>query len=130
LSAEGALLSASGSLSPDELEISVHVAPAYAAFALLVKGDASDANGVASSDGLRCVDGAIVRFGGHIAGANGDAPGRWSYPNAVQTTPISTMTSQAPGQTAYYQLYYRNAAASFCTPATTNWSSGLVVPWP
>ncbi len=128
---DGALLSASGTVSPDTLRIRVQVAPPnYMAFGLLLKGNGADVNGVASSDGIRCVDGALIRFGGHNAGQYGAYGGYWSYPNDVQTTPISAATLQAPAQTAYYQLYYRNAAPSFCTPATTNWSSGLSVDWP
>jgi hypothetical protein len=112
------------------LKLTAHVAPVYVAFALLLKGNASASNGVASSDGIRCVDGALLRFGSHFAGTNGDPVGQWSYPNAVQTTPISTLTLQTPAQTAYYQLFYRNAAPNFCTSATANWSSGIIVPWP
>ncbi len=130
LNLNGALLTASGRLSPDTLKLTAQVAPAYVAFALLLKGNASDGNGVASSDGIRCVDGALLRFGSHFAATNGDPIGQWSYPNAVQTTPISAATLQTPGQTAYYQLFYRNAAPGFCTAATANWSSGVVVPWP
>jgi hypothetical protein len=130
LNLNGALLTASGRLSPDTLKLTAQVAPLYVAFALLLKGNASDGNGVASSDGIRCVDGALLRFGSHFAATNGDPIGQWSYPNAVQTTPISAATLQTPGQTAYYQLFYRNAAPGFCTAATANWSSGVIVPWP
>ncbi len=130
LNPAGALLSASGTTSPDTLRIIAHVAPVYVGFALLLKGNLSESNGVASSDGIRCVDGALLRFGGHFAGTNGDPVGQWSYPNAAQTTSISTATLQPPAQSAYYQLFYRNAAVNFCTAATANWLSALVVPWP
>lgn len=127
---DGAILAASGTTSPDTLVLDVQVGPSYVAFGFLVKGSAEVASGVANGDGVRCVSGSLVRFGGHNAGTNGDAVGTWSYPNSVQTTAVSIATAQGAGQTASYQLIYRNSAASFCTPETTNWSNGMRVAWP
>ncbi len=130
LNASGALLSATGTVSPDTLKITVDVGPNYQAFAFLLKGNAASAEGFAGGDGIRCVDGQLIRFGGHFAGSNGDPIGQWSYPNSTQVLPISTATAQPPARNAYYQLYYRNPAASFCNPATTNYSNGCAVEWP
>ncbi len=127
---DGALLSASGTLQPDTLRIHVAVGGSYVGFGLLVKGSSQDNAGVAHADGIRCVDGQLVRFGGHNAGAHGDVPGLWSYPNAVQTMPISVLTAQVAGTTANYQLLYRNAVVGFCSPGTTNWSNAMSVRWP
>ncbi len=126
----GALLSATGTTAPDALAFNVSVSPNYVSFGLLLKGDASANGGIASADGVRCVDGQLIRFGAHFAGTNGAPQGYWTYPNTVQTNPVSVQTAQVPGQTSYYQLYYRNTAANFCNAATTNWSNGLRVVWP
>lgn len=126
----GALLTASGLLTPDQLTFHCAVSSNYAAFGFLFKGNAQNAGGVALADGVSCVSGAIVRFGGHYAGTYGAAQGTWTYPNNTQTVPVSTASAQGPAQHAYYQLYYRNAAANFCNPATANLSNGIDVEWP
>ncbi|MFN0242050.1 MAG: hypothetical protein ACKVWV_04090 [Planctomycetota bacterium] len=130
LDLDGAVLSASGSSSPDTLTLHVAVAPFYSGFGFVVKGNLFSPNGIANSDGVRCVSGQLIRFGGHNAGTNGDPLGHWSYPNDVQTLAVSVATLQLPGQAAFYQLFYRNAVAGFCNPATANWSNGYRVNWP
>jgi hypothetical protein len=130
LNLNGALLTAQGSTAPDTLSFLVNVAPNYLGFAFLVKGNASAVNGIAAADGIRCVDGALLRFGAHNAGTNGAPQGLWTYPNAVQTTPVSIATAQPPNQMAHYQLFYRSAAPGFCNPATTNWSNAYQRMWP
>jgi hypothetical protein len=127
---DGALLTASGTLSPDTVVFECQVAPVFAAFGFLLKGNANDANGVASSDGIRCAGGQILRFGGHNAGSNGAEQGMWTYPNLVQTNSVSASTLQPAGQSAYYQLFYRNAAPSFCNASTANLSNGIQLDWP
>jgi plastocyanin len=129
-SADGALLSATGTTSPDTVTFDVLVSPNYVSFALMLKGNGSLPGGVANGDGIRCVDGALLRFGAHFAATAGAPIGHWTYPNTVQTTPVSVQTLQAPGQTSYYQLFYRNTAANFCNPGTTNWSNGFQIAWP
>jgi hypothetical protein len=116
--------------APGTLAFRAHIAPNYLGFAFLVKGDANATSGIAAGDGIRCVDGAIVRFGDHYAGTNGALIGNWTYPNSVQTTPVSIATAQVAGEIAYYQLLYRNATANFCNPATVNWSNGYRITWP
>jgi hypothetical protein len=94
-----------------------------------VKGEANVTSGIAAGDGIRCVDGALVRFGAHHSGTNGALIGNWTYPNSVQTTPVSIATAQAAGEIAYYQLCYRDETANFCNPATVNWSNGYRIDW-
>ncbi len=127
---DGAFLSAAGSLSPDAIQFTCDVGGNYASFALMLKGDASNPSGVANGDGVLCVTGSLRRFGGHNAGTGGAPLGSWTLPNTIQTNSISAASSQTPGQTAYYQLFYRNAQANFCTSATTNWSNGYSIMWP
>lgn len=130
LSAAGGLLSATGLTNPDTIVFSSHVAPGYLGFAFLVKGNSHNGAGIPLGDGLRCVDGALLRFGGHPSGSHGDSPGYWSYPNAVHTSAVSAVTFQPPGETAWYQLFYRNASAGFCSPGTTNLTNGVRLSWP
>jgi hypothetical protein len=132
LNPNGALLTASGSTTPapGTVAFDVLVAPNYVGFGLMVKGDANATAGIAAADGIRCVDGQLIRFGAHFAGTNGGQQGHWTYPNTVQTNPVSVQTAQPPGQVAYYQLFYRAAAPNFCNAATTNWSNGYRLTWP
>lgn len=127
---DGARLYASGTLSPDAVVFRCDVAANYVGFGFLLKGDASDPAGVAGGDGLRCVDGALIRFGAHFASTNGAPFGSWTYPNAVQTLSVTTSTQQQSGVSAFYQFFYRNNAANFCNSATTNFSNGFRVDWP
>ncbi|MFN0243552.1 MAG: FG-GAP repeat domain-containing protein [Planctomycetota bacterium] len=119
----GAMLCASGTTVPDTVQFNVWVGPAYSGFGFIVKGNAANFSGIANSDGVRCVDGALIRFGGHNAGTNGAPAGAWTYPNVVQTVTVTAATLQASGQDAFYQLFYRNAAAGWCSPATANWTN-------
>lgn len=126
----GARLCAAGTSSPDTLVFTADIGPNYLGFAFLVKGSASDSNGIATNDGLRCADGALIRFGAHNAGTNGAPAGLWTYPNTAQVLPVSTATAQPAATSAFYQLFYRNAAAGFCNPSTANFSNGYRVDWP
>ncbi len=126
----GAQLYTTGNTEPDTLRLRVAVGGNYVGFGLLVKGTRQAGEGVAHGDGVRCVDGALIRFGGHNAGTNGDAPGSWSFPNLVQTNSISVATAQPAGTSAIYQMLYRNSVVGFCSAGTTNWSNALRVDWP
>jgi hypothetical protein len=130
LNPSGALLFACGGTAPDSLRFSADVGPGYQGFGYLIASGSQAPNGIAAFDGVRCLAGSLLRFGGHAAGTNGDATGSWSYPNDVQTVPVSIATGQPSGQVAYYQLFYRSAAAGFCNPSTANWSNGYAVAWP
>ncbi len=129
-SSDGAMLAVSGSLAPDSVVLSANVGSNYVGFGLLIKGDARDTNGFANGDGVRCVDGALIRFGSHYAGSEGAPAGVWVYPNSTQTTPVSVATLQGAAQSAWYQLLYRNAKVGFCSPGTTNWTNGIRISWP
>ncbi|MFN0242130.1 MAG: immunoglobulin domain-containing protein [Planctomycetota bacterium] len=125
----GAQLSAVGTTVPDTIRFTGEIGPSYLGFGFLVKGNAVNANGIANGDGVRCVDGALVRFGGHNAGTNGAPAGFWTFPNTAQTASVSASTLQGAGQLAEYQLIYRNTAPGFCSPGTTNWTNGLELAW-
>ncbi|MFN0241737.1 MAG: CHRD domain-containing protein [Planctomycetota bacterium] len=126
----GALLKVTGTTAPDTVRFIADVGIGYSAFGMLLMSATTDANGVASGDGLMCLTNLVVQFGAHNAGSNGDPLGMWTYPNAVQTTSVSAATSQPAASTASYQFLYRNASGGFCNPSTFNVSNGLQVPWP
>jgi hypothetical protein len=125
---DGAKLTGSGSLNA-AFRLSADIAPNYLGFGVMIKGNGQVASGSTYGDGIRCVDGAIVRFGGHNAGSNGSPIGTWTYPNAVTEMPIAAVTAQPANETAVYQLVYRDNGASFCSPATANLSNGLLIFW-
>lgn len=124
----GAELFATGSATPvDTIQFTCVVGGNYSAYALLLKGDNFNANGSANADGVLCVNGTLVRFGAHYAATGGAPPGTWTLPNTLMPTAITVLTAQTPGQMAYYQLFYRNAFANFCSAATANWSNGFAI---
>ncbi|MFN0243343.1 MAG: plastocyanin/azurin family copper-binding protein [Planctomycetota bacterium] len=125
----GARLCALGTTAPDTVAFACDIATGYSGFGFLVKGNGQDTNGIAAADGVRCVNGQLIRFGGHNAGTNGAPTGSWTYPNSAQTISVSSATLQSLGQDAFYQLYYRNAEAFFCTTGTTNFSNAIRLSW-
>jgi hypothetical protein len=127
---DGALFTAVGTVAPDTVAFDVAVSNNYVGFGIMIKGNGNAPNGIASGDGIRCVDGQLIRFGAHFAGTHGAPQGHWTYPNAAQTSSVSIQTAQPIGQPAYYQLFYRSAAANFCNASTTNWSNGYAINWP
>jgi hypothetical protein len=126
----GALLKAHGTTTPDNLVFVADLGFNYSAFAVMIASDTPNATGAVSGDGVLCLGGTLVKFGGHNSGTEGAPLGVWTYPSTAQTTPVSVATTQAPATTASYQLMYRNAAAGFCTPDTFNVTNGLQIPWP
>jgi hypothetical protein len=78
--------------------------------------------GVVFGDGLRCVGGAIVRLGTKLNSA-----GASQYP-AGGDVPVSVRGANLAGSVRSYQVWYRDSA-SFCQPATTNFSNALQVTW-
>jgi hypothetical protein len=119
----GALLVKSGTTNPDTIVLAASGMP-LAASSLFLKSDASQPSGIAFGDGLRCVDGAIVRLGLRV-----NQNGASQYPGPGNP-PVSQRGNTPPGSglTGHYQTYYRNAAA-FCTQATFNITNALRITW-
>lgn len=126
---DGARLTVSGVTAPDSLRFRAEIAPNYRGLAYMLKGDVQNASGFAFGDGVRCVEGALLVFGAHLAGTNGSPAGEWTYPNSAQTASVGAVTGQPAGTTAFYQVVYRNAQAGFCSPATFNTSNAFRVAW-
>jgi hypothetical protein len=121
----GALLAVSGQTDVfDTISLNVSGMPNTAS-AIFLKGDATIALGTTFGDGVRCVDGSLIRLG--TATAVGGAA---SYPTGVQPlVSVRGLTPVGSGLTGYYQTYYRNASATFCPPETFNVSNGFQITW-
>lgn len=120
--ASGAVTTASGtaSIAGDTLVVTASGMPD--SNAIFLQGDELTDSATPFGDGLRCVDGTLIRLGtSTISG------GTASYPSPVQL-PISVRAGVSVPGTRYYQTYYRNAAA-YCTPATFNVTSGVALLW-
>lgn len=74
-------------------------------------------------DGLICVTGTLIRLGTKAASG-----GLAVYPGPGDPALHVRGAIPAAGATRYYQAWYRNAA-SFCTPATFNFTSAVRVFW-
>ncbi|MFN0241825.1 MAG: hypothetical protein ACKVWV_02950 [Planctomycetota bacterium] len=123
----GGRLAASGAINPDTVRLLARdLSPA--GFGFFIAGSASVSNGVAVGDGVRCADGALVRFGSQNA-----VGGQMSYPNPLLgwTLAVSAVGGTAPGSalTEHYQVYYRNAAVSFCSSGTANLTNAVRITW-
>jgi len=72
---------------------------------------------VVFGDGLRCVGTPVVRLGAAFA-TNGTSTHTFGH------------GAMAGGGTFYYQLWFRNTPAMYCTPEAFNLSNGATLNWP
>ena len=124
--ASGALLAASGCAvaAPDTIVLSASAMTSTSTVTFL-KGDLSAAAGVPFFDGVRCVDGTLIRLA-----SNPSAGGASSYPLAgQQALSVRGATPVGSGLTGYYQASYRNASTAFCPPGTANITNGYRIVW-
>ena len=77
-------------------------------------------------DGIRCATGVLVRLRTKTLNA-----GAATFPDSADTITLSARggTPVGSGLIGYYTVYYRNAAAAFCPPATFNAANGYVITW-
>lgn len=121
--AGGASLAAHGSTAPDTVVLLASGLPSSTT-CIFLKGDVDNVVGNLFGDGVRCVDGALVRLGTVVA-----VSGVAQYPSGSQS-PVSVRGDTPPGSglTGWYQTYYRNAA-SYCTAETFNVTGGWRIDW-
>jgi hypothetical protein len=94
---------------------------------LFFQGTGKVAGGLGTSfgDGLRCVNGSVVRMAVRHATA-----GSASFGHAIAgDTSVSAAGHLGPAlATRYYQAWYRDAQ-SFCTSATYNLTNAITIRW-
>ncbi|MBK7877184.1 MAG: hypothetical protein IPJ77_15820 [Planctomycetes bacterium] len=124
VNSQGALLGATGATNPDTVVLRASGMPAVVS-SIFLKGDVRSTTGVLFGDGVRCVDGSLIRLGtvANVAGAS-------QYPNVgQQLVSVRGGTPPGSGLIGYYQTYYRNSAATYCPPETFNVSNALQISW-
>lgn len=125
--ASGARLDADGvsALSSDSLVLRTTATPS-GQFAVFLQGDrrANGGLGLASFDGLACLDGSLVRLGTKFsAGASAVFPQATDRPiSIVGGVPVA-------GAVRHYQVQYRETNALYCSPEPVNWTNALTVVW-
>lgn len=124
VNAAGAHLAVTGAAIPDSIVLAGSGMPASVT-CIYLQGDADNVIGAVFGDGVRCVDGTLIRLRTktNVGGAS-------QFPD-VGDPSVSTRGAVTPGSGAvrYYQTYYRNAAVAFCPPATFNVTNGWIVTW-
>ena len=126
--AAGAQLNAAGSSSADTVVFTC-TGELNTALSILMQGNSNASAGVIAGDGVRCVAGSLKRLYSHSASG-----GSVSFPvgadPSVRTQSSIKGDTIPSGASRYYQVYYRDANAGFCTAATFNVSSGYFIVWP
>jgi hypothetical protein len=119
----GGLLTGAGkaSVAGDTLVLTASGLPPTTT-ALFFQAAAQSPFGVVFGDGLLCTTGPVIRLGAKAAVA-----GAATWPGA----PAISLGGALPpaGGTRFYQCWYRNNAAAFCTPARFNLTNGYGVVW-
>lgn len=124
VSVNGALLGATGRTIDDTVVLHASSMPASVS-SIFLKGSQSNGAGVAFGDGVRCVDGALLRLG-----TVQNAGGASSYPSGAQlSVSLRGQTPIGSGLVGWYQTYYRNSASAFCPPETFNVTNGYAITW-
>lgn len=123
----GARLEATGSRSADDVVLHSSHTP-HASFVLFVQHDARDDR--TFHDGTLCAGGHLVRLRGRTA-----VLGLAQFPDPAFASDASISLSQRGGVTLgsgalrYYAAWYRNAAPTYCPPASSNVSNGWQILW-
>jgi hypothetical protein len=120
----GGKLQGSGIASVSNDTLTLHGSGMPNSSALYFQGTAQLAGGagVVFGDGLRCVGGSIIRLG-----IQTNSGGSSQFP--VFSPQISLQGNITAGDTREYQVWYRNADPSFCTPSTFNLTNGVEITW-
>jgi hypothetical protein len=122
----GALMSSSGSLSPDALNFSI-AGELHHSLTILLQGDTPTNWIWPFGDGLRCIGGHLLRmFVTNAVNGVASLPG----PTDLSITARAAMMGQPipPGSIRLYQAYYRDSASACNTGF--NVSNGARIVWP
>ncbi|MBI5362179.1 MAG: hypothetical protein HZA53_03305 [Planctomycetes bacterium] len=121
----GALLGAHGIVTSDDVVLDASGMNASGSCIFLM-GSAVDP-GVVFGDGVRCAAGTLTRLRTQPI-----TSGSSSFPDGSVATVTLSARSAAPvgsGIERHYLVYYRNASAGFCPPATFNATNGWRITW-
>jgi len=123
--ASGGRLVATGSpsIANDTVDLIGSQMPSSSALYFQGTSRAAGGSGVVFGDGLRCSAGVITRLGTKV-----NVAGTSAYP-VVGDLSVSIRGLNAAGNTRTYQVWYRNAAPSFCTSDTFNLTNGVSLTW-
>lgn len=118
----GALLAATGTSSVSADSLVMSTSSMSGNLSVYLQGTAQA--DIPFDDGKLCVGGSFLRIGTKsVIGGNSTNPSGVDLPISVKgAVPMN-------GATRFYQVMYRNANPSFCSPATTNRSNGVAVAW-
>lgn len=116
----GALLNALGTPSIGNDTLVLRGSSMPNSTCIYFQGTASSATVV--FDGISCVTGAVTRLGTKTNVCNAS-----QYPDPTNLS-VSVRGSVTTPGVRFYQTWYRNAA-SFCTPATSNYTNALAITW-
>lgn len=120
----GAWLTTTGTQNPDSLVLHATGMPASTGATVFWKGSALVPQATPWGDGLRCIDGSLVRLG-----TKTNVSGAAQYPEGANASiSLRGQTPVGSGAVGYYQTTFRNAA-SYCTPATHNATNAVRVVW-
>ncbi|MBI5363999.1 MAG: hypothetical protein HZA53_12520 [Planctomycetes bacterium] len=93
--------------------------------AIYLKSDALNAAGSVFGDGVSCLTGSIIRLRTKI-----NVGGASQFPEPGDPSlSVRGATPPGSGLTGNYAAYYRNAAGTFCPPATFNISNAVSIVW-
>jgi len=120
----GGKLRASGvaSIGFDSLVLEGSQMPNSSVIFLQCTAQQSGGQGAPFGDGLRCLDGTLIRLSTKL-----NAAGASQFPAAGDPL-VSVRGLITTAATREYQCWYRNAA-SFCTPSTFNMTNGVSIVW-
>lgn len=121
--AAGSRLDVSGVSSVANDSIALAASGMTGSIAIFFQG-ASQTSASIVDDGVGCVGGTILRLG-----SKSIVSGSSSYPQPGDASIGVAGALPAAGGTFYYQAVYRNSAAAFCPPATSNRTNAIAIPW-
>ncbi|MBK7642997.1 MAG: PD40 domain-containing protein [Planctomycetes bacterium] len=123
----GAHLGASGATRPDALVLQVD-GELPSSLTIFLQGDGALAQAAVFGDGVRCVAGVLLRLYVRSAASGSASAPQPGEPSITQRSAAFGMPIDT-GSLRWYQAYYRDPSATFCTGATFNATNALRVAW-
>jgi Tol biopolymer transport system component len=123
----GAALQPTGVTNPDTVRLNA-TGELPNALSIFLQGNASNAAGVVFGDGVRCAAGSLKRlYVKHASSGAASAP----QPGDLSITARSAQLGDplVPGDSRYYQTYYRDPNMAFCPAETFNVTNAVRIGW-